>query len=454
MGISLDLTNCSVSFLGGNQIDISIDKQGLSVSSGDIILLLGDNGSGKSSYLKAVSGVYKSTILVKHCTKFSVVNSGTKKDIQPNVSFNGDDNCVRSGYLSQVPRANIICSSIRDEFEFSVRRSNISTKRPNVNYALDQVKSLGITENHSPYQLSKGQQQIVGYLALSVMEPELLFLDEPTAFLDDSRAIWVLNDILEKENRERSITFIATHDQRVVDHLKCDPRVIVLRLSCNVNQVAKVPDIAHYSLKGAKNQHKYTLSLCDVTAQRNKKCFTLPSSELIRGSYLSINGSNGSGKTTLIDAICGFHKSATGSIVWGDNTYKTGRKFFDFFSYITQNAEDQISMYDSFDELRCNGKMQNWPECLADLLIAIKPLLGRFTWSLSYGQRKLLVACAQLCSAPILFMDEPFASLDGTYKSLLKNGIAKFLQSDGIAIIAQCNKEVVQVSGKKVEVQI
>lgn len=79
--------------------------------------------------------------------------------------------------------------------------------------------------SHYPRELSGGQQQRVAIARALVKSPAIIIADEPTANLDGATAEQVLKTV-ELANRERGVSFlIATHDQRVLDHM---PRVLRL----------------------------------------------------------------------------------------------------------------------------------------------------------------------------------------------------------------------------------
>lgn len=79
--------------------------------------------------------------------------------------------------------------------------------------------------NSRPKQLSGGEQQRVAVARALASHPKFILADEPTANLDGSSAMNLL-DIMEKMNLERKITFIfSSHDQRVIDRAR---RVITM----------------------------------------------------------------------------------------------------------------------------------------------------------------------------------------------------------------------------------
>ena len=65
---------------------------------------------------------------------------------------------------------------------------------------------------HRPNQMSGGQQQRVGVARALVVEPEIIFADEPTGNLDSNTSVEVMN-LMKKVVREKNQTLVmVTHD--------------------------------------------------------------------------------------------------------------------------------------------------------------------------------------------------------------------------------------------------
>ena len=76
--------------------------------------------------------------------------------------------------------------------------------------------SLGLGERalHAPEELSGGEQQRVAVARALINDPDMLILDEPTAFIDE-QASSMLMDILSKWRRRGKTILIASHDEDV-----------------------------------------------------------------------------------------------------------------------------------------------------------------------------------------------------------------------------------------------
>lgn len=172
----------------------------MKVRKGSKTAILGPNGAGKSTLLFHLNGVYlpqRGNVKILGVE----VNRKTEKMIRKMVGLvfqDPDDQVFSPTVWEDVAFGPVNFGSSREEVELKVKSA---------------LEAVGMEEfaGKMPFHLSYGQRKRVAIAGVLAVNPEILLLDEPHAFLDP-RAREDLYDILEKENREGKTIIVATHD--------------------------------------------------------------------------------------------------------------------------------------------------------------------------------------------------------------------------------------------------
>ncbi len=93
--------------------------------------------------------------------------------------------------------------------------------------ATDLLRSVGLADriHHYPIQLSGGEQQRVALARAFVLQPPIIFADEPTGNLDSENGAHVLELLLERNRASGATLVLVTHDAQVSSH--ADRRVVL-----------------------------------------------------------------------------------------------------------------------------------------------------------------------------------------------------------------------------------
>ncbi|GIU25414.1 energy-coupling factor ABC transporter ATP-binding protein [Shewanella schlegeliana] len=139
----------------------------LSLYSGEIVALVGDNGAGKSSLLKTLAGIQA------NIPSFPISVLGKR----PKLGIYG----AELGLLMQRPNRQLFEQSVLAELQFSLKRF----KQP-LSRAEQMLQKLEMTHlaHCSPHKLSYGQQHTIALASLVCLQPRVLLLDDPFAGLD------------------------------------------------------------------------------------------------------------------------------------------------------------------------------------------------------------------------------------------------------------------------------
>lgn len=166
------------------------------ISRGEKVVLLGNNGSGKSTILRLLAGLY-----------FPKEGEYLMDGVKIDKKSVGKEFRKRVGILFQDPQSMIFNPTVYDEIAFSPREFDFEDIEQRVEKI---AKEFGITEllNKNPLNLSGGEKQKVILASILIYEPQILFLDEPTASMDPHTTGWFIDMMLELD---KSVV-IATHD--------------------------------------------------------------------------------------------------------------------------------------------------------------------------------------------------------------------------------------------------
>lgn len=185
----------------------------LQIKQGDRIALVGNNGAGKSSLMRLITG------LVKPEKGNMIVKGRNTRDYSP------EKMADLVTYIYQNPEEMFIEDSVRKDVEFFLKARKIPGYKEKVDQILEQFELTELQDRDS--RLMSGGQQRRASLAIGVaMNPSIILLDEPTANLDIAtrKHITKLIDKL-KDNVEAVI--VATHDMQLVSEWA--NRIIVLK---------------------------------------------------------------------------------------------------------------------------------------------------------------------------------------------------------------------------------
>ena len=194
---------------------LAIDELNLEVSKGEFLVILGHNGSGKST-------------VAKHMNALLTPTEGT---VIVNGLDTGDENNIwdirsTAGMVFQNPDNQLVATIVEEDVAFGPENLGIPPQeiRQRVDDALDKV---GMSEykRHAPHLLSGGQKQRIAIAGILAMQPKCIIFDEPTAMLDPSGRKEVINNIKELNKKHGITVILITH---YMDEAAEADRVVVM----------------------------------------------------------------------------------------------------------------------------------------------------------------------------------------------------------------------------------
>ena len=185
------------------------------IKKGSFTVVLGHNGSGKSTF-------------AKHLNAVLLPGGGT---VYVDGMDTRDENLLleirrRTGMVFQNPDNQIVANVVEEDVAFGPENLGVPTAeiRRRVD---DALAAVGMEQfaRHAPHLLSGGQKQRIAIAGILAMEPECIVLDEATAMLDPAGRREVIDTVL-RLNRERGITVVLiTHHMAEAERAD---RVIVM----------------------------------------------------------------------------------------------------------------------------------------------------------------------------------------------------------------------------------
>jgi peptide/nickel transport system ATP-binding protein len=238
----IEVSELSVSFGEEQRAIRAVDGVSFEVEAGEVYGLVGESGCGKSTILRALSGLnpdWQGTM--------RVAGEGLGK-VRSKAQHRRMQMVFQDPYASLHPR-HTVDTLLREPIAIQ----GLDDANGRIVRALEQVGLGRAFRFRYPHQLSGGQRQRVAIARSLILEPEVLLLDEPTSALDVSIQAEILN-LLGDLRRERRLTYIlVSHDLAVIAHM-CD-RLGVMRAG------KLLEEMSVEALLGAGPRHPYTQHL-------------------------------------------------------------------------------------------------------------------------------------------------------------------------------------------------
>lgn len=471
----ISLKNVHKSFGGVsvlNGVDFDLQK-------GSVHALVGQNGAGKSTMMKILTGVYT-------CDSGAIYIDGSK------VKMNSYSDAVSHGIslifqeLSLIPTLTVAENIFLNR---EILEGPFLDKKSMERKAHELLQSLDIdVDVHSRVKdLDVGVCQMIEIAKALSVNAKVLILDEPTASLSEKETAHLFTLINSLKQRGVSMIYIS---HRMAEIFKICDTITVLR---NGSIVTTKPT-RDYSLTGLIEDMigRKTAALTTADEELASKCTGRPlmtvehlncgsrlkdvSFELREGEVLGLAGLMGSGRTEVVESLFGLNKDASGQVTINGQPYEIKGVRHAIDSGLALIPEDRrreglVLMHSVeenlivpiFDKLKRGLLLED--KKVADIAersisdMAIKTHSRKTpAFNLSGGNQQKIVVGKWLNSAPsVLLLDEPTAGVDvGSKREIIdkvrdfvgENRAAIFISSDILELISACDRFIVFYDGK------
>lgn len=471
----ISLKNVHKSFGGVsvlNGVDFDLQK-------GSVHALVGQNGAGKSTMMKILTGVYT-------CDSGAIYIDGSK------VKMNSYSDAVSHGIslifqeLSLIPTLTVAENIFLNR---EILEGPFLDKKSMERKAHELLQSLDIdVDVHSRVEdLDVGVCQMIEIAKALSVNAKVLILDEPTASLSEKETAHLFTLINSLKQRGVSMIYIS---HRMAEIFKICDTITVLR---NGSIVTTKPT-RDYSLTGLIEDMigRKTAALTTADEELASKCTGRPlmtvehlncgsrlkdvSFELREGEVLGLAGLMGSGRTEVVESLFGLNKDASGQVTINGQSYEIKGVRHAIDSGLALIPEDRrreglVLMHSVeenlivpiFDKLKRGLLLES--KKVADIAersisdMAIKTHSRKTpAFNLSGGNQQKIVVGKWLNSAPsVLLLDEPTAGVDvGSKREIIdkvrdfvgENHAAIFISSDILELISACDRFIVFYDGK------
>lgn len=453
----------NVSLIYPHSTKTIIEDLTFSIQEGEMVLVMGETGSGKSSLLRLING------LVPHHTGGILAGDISVDGISTREVKPGSLAHI-VGIVGQNPLNGFVADIVEEELAFGMEALNFphDVMRKRVEEVLD-LLGLNAVRHRSIATLSGGEQQRVAIGAALVMHPKVLVLDEPTSALDPIAAEEVLS-LLHRLVHDLSVTVvIAEHRlERVIQFVDriiyiegngetaIGPAEEVLRTAQLVPPIIRLARALNLSEVGTSVREVRRLTE-DIRAQTfeiteqlvassdvvievdeltisygNHHALKGVSTKICAGEIVAVMGRNGAGKSSLLQAIVGSQLATKGSVRvhQKDPALLKGAARRRSIGYVPQEPSDLLYA----QSVRAECAQADRDNEIAEgstfaFLSRLVPHISEETHpnDLSEGQRLALVLSIVLSGSPeLLVLDEPTRGLDYQAKNLFALALKEY----------------------------
>ncbi len=433
------------------------ERVNLQVKSGELLVLCGKSGSGKSSLIQLLSGLIPEL--------YPAELQGTGEILgQTLAARDFSAQAEQIGMVFQNPKTQFFTQDVYSELAFPMENAGLAQAEM-VKRLHAVAEELGLVPflEKTMFQLSGGEKQLVAFGSACTLAPRLFLLDEPSSNLDEA-TIGKLQRYLAWLKTTGATIIVAEH--RLAYLMDSADRFFFLPTGMSWTKdellqksAAEITALGLRSVRPVELTFTeqlspatgLTLSCRNLTHRYPKQVNGVSVAEvtLTSGTITGLIGKNGAGKSTFSQLLTGLLKGASGQFYFNGKKI-SARQLLQESYVVMQDVNLQLFFETVAKEITAKaGNLALYDE-VVDWL-ALKPLLQRHPQTLSGGEKqRVAIAAALLSGKKILVFDEPTSGLDLERMQEVSRLIQRLQQQNILILIITHDKEFLQLTCQRV----